>query len=159
MFDYEPFPSPEALVRDVDIAIVASVEEVRGVTVDRGGPEVTGGVLVVLAPAEIWKDGLPRSRNDVYLLLPRPSNVPLDPYRTSLPPGTRVSLSAYRATVQLIDGGPGDVVFEAAPQGLMFELADGTLLDVWGSHESEQFADWQGIDSIDELRSAVHTQG
>jgi hypothetical protein len=155
-FDYEPYPSPEAMRTAADIAILGRVDQVRAASV-RMFPENTGGVVVALGVEEQWKaDSTRRSSEFVYFLIHRPTNIGIGAYQRALPEGTRIALFGFHSTFDLAEGDPGDVVYDPAPQGLILEVAPDSAVNVWGHDIGTP--QWSGIDTIDKLGAAMQVE-
>jgi hypothetical protein len=150
-YDYEPVANPGILRRQSDIAVVGRVASVEDALL-KTDAENTGGVLVSLTVDETWKDDPARQSELVHYVIPRPTNIDVALYRDALPVGTRVVLFGYHTVETLVTGQPADVVYDPAPQGLIFESGPGRAVNVWGDEVDN--AGWQNVHSIDDLRGA-----
>jgi len=151
-YDYEPVKSPAVLRKQADVAVVGTVASVDS-ALQKTDAENTGVVLVSLKVEETWKRDAAGEAGLVTYVIPRPTNIDAGVYRDALPVGTRIALFGTHAVESLLTEKPVGVVYDPAPQGLIFETGPGRAVNVWGEEASA--TGWRNVHSIAELRSAT----
>lgn len=155
-FDYDPYPTPTAMLSAVDIALVGTVASVDAAMLNGEG-ENLGAVVVGLEPTEMWKDDPNRSGDVIHFYFSRPTNLDIELYRDGLPTGTQVVLFAGAVTDDIdsfAEGDPGGIVYGPTPQGYYIANADDRLVNIWADDITTS-GDWPNIDSIADLREAI----
>jgi hypothetical protein len=151
-YDYEPVQSPAVLRRQSDIAVLGTISSVDS-ALQKTDAEDTGAVLVTLQVQETWKRDRAVPGATVTYVIPRPTNVAASVYEQALPVGTRVALFGTHAVETLLTEEPVGQVYDAAPQGLIFETGPGRAVNVWGDEASA--SGWKDVHSISDLRAAT----
>jgi hypothetical protein len=149
-YDFEPVANPGLLRQKSDVAVLGRVAAVEDALLKTDAEDM-GGVLISLNVDEVWKDDPARQTELVHYVIPRPTNIDVALYRDALPVGTRVALFGYHTVETLVLGQPLDVVYDPAPQGLIFESGPGRAVNVWG--EEVTSSGWRNIHDIDDLRA------
>jgi len=150
-YDFEPAPNPGVLRTHSDIVLLGKVASVEDVLLQTDAENI-GGVLISLTVDEMWKDDPARQSDVVTLVIPRPTNIDVSLYREALPAGSRVALFGSHTMHTLLTE-PTDVVYDPAPQGLIFESAPGHAVNVWG--DEVRASGWRNVTSMEELRKAT----
>lgn len=153
-YEYEPYASPRAMLKKVDVALVGTVVSVKPALI-ADELDGQGAIIVGLRPKEIWKDDSGRTGDVVHYYIQRPKNLGADVYRAGLPTGTEVALFGFDAAnlAKFSKGDPGGKTYAAAPQGLMIADRDAELINVWGA-EGES-APWKKIHTVKDLKAAI----
>lgn len=153
-FEYDPYATPRAMLKDVDIALVGTVASVRPAIID-DELDGQGAVIVGLQPREIWKDDSGRSGKVVYYYFQRPKNLGISVYQRGLPIGTEVSLFGFDAAnlVKFAHGGLGHTTYAPAPQGHLITAGSTGLVNVWA--EDAHSDSWKNIHSVADLKAAL----
>jgi hypothetical protein len=152
-YDYEPFATPGLLRQSSEIAVLGTVASVEDTLLATDAEDV-GGVLVSLQVEEVWQEDPERQGELVTYVIPRPTNVDVAAYREALPVGTRVALFGNPTVETLLTAEPiTDIVYDPAPQGLVFEVGPGRAVNVWGNEV--RAAGWRNVQSLEELRDAA----
>jgi hypothetical protein len=153
-YEYEPYASPRAMLKDVDIALVGTVVSIKSALI---ADELNGqgAVIIGLQPRKIWKDDTARSGEVVYYYIQRPKNLGAAVYQRGLPAGTEVALFGFDAAklVKFTQGDPGHTTYTPAPQGFLISGSDRGLVNVWA--EGIESSGWKDIRSMADLEAAV----
>lgn len=152
--DYDPYPNPRAMLRDVPIAIVGEVVSVDAALLQYE-MEPQGATIVGIQPREVWKDDPARTTDIVYFELYRPREFDIDRYRDALPTGTQIALFGHHIPepMEYIEGDPGDLVYAPSPQGLFVYDADARAAHIWNLDRGP--AEWPEINNLADLRAAI----
>lgn len=153
-FEYDPYATPRAMLKDVDIALVGTVVSVRPAIID-DELDGQGAVIVGLQPREIWKDDGGRSGKVVFYYFQRPKNLGISVYQRGLPVGTEVSLFGFDAAnlVKFAHGGLGHTTYAPAPQGHLITDGGTGLVNVWA--EDHHTDSWKNIRNVADLKAAL----
>ncbi|GAA2431556.1 hypothetical protein GCM10010191_51710 [Actinomadura vinacea] len=153
-FEYEPYASPRAMLKHVDIALVGTVVSVKPALI-ADELDGQGAVIVGLRPREMWKDAPARSGEVVYYYFDRPKNLAIGVYQRGLPVGTEISLFGFDAAklVRFAQGDPGHRTYTPVPQGHLISGHDTGLVNVWA--EDIASSGWKNIRSVADLKAAI----
>lgn len=154
-FDFVPADSPRDLADDADLTALLVVTGVQGVQVRNEG-EATGGVVITTQVQDAY-EGRAGVGDRVDIFLRWPDNLPLDAFERDLPSGTRLSFFGYQVERPVIGRAAAQALYEPAPQGLLIEEADGSLINVWAEEEFSPPA-WEALTSVEAVPESLEDQ-